>query len=263
VGPVLSLQLLPQIDLSRDRTLHRAAPLHRASFERQAFPSGEPSPRPHRQAPLHRAAPLRRGEQQQQPVHSSSSLSSKRSLSIDSGGSSTFIPSFDGAPAAAGPIRPGRTAGGSWPPRALRRADLGLRGVLRREASTRALRRAASTRASSTRGWARPGTASRKRARRGVGAAGSSTPTSTPKLHPKSTPNQHSHCQGQRPAVRRRRSVVAILGGALLAASPLARAASCICDGARGCCIFPGRTRLDLLPLVAIFTRPPSQSRGM
>jgi hypothetical protein len=46
--------------------------------------------------------------------------------------------------------------------------------------------------------------------------------------------------------VRRRRSVVAILVGALLAASPLARAASCICDGARGCCIFPGRTRLDL-----------------
>jgi hypothetical protein len=66
------------------------------------------------------------------------------------------------------------------------------------------------------------------------------------KLHPKSTPNRHSHCQGRRLAVRRRRSIVAILVGALLAASPLARAASCICDGARGCCIFPGRTRLDL-----------------
>jgi hypothetical protein len=70
------------------------------------------------------------------------------------------------APAAAGPVRPGRTAGGSRPPRAARQADLDRRGVLRR---------ALSTRASSTRGWARPGAASRKRARRGVGAAGSST----------------------------------------------------------------------------------------
>jgi hypothetical protein len=40
-------------------------------------------------------------------------------------------------PAAAGAVRPGRTAGGSRPPRALRRAVLGLRGVLRRAASTR------------------------------------------------------------------------------------------------------------------------------
>jgi hypothetical protein len=40
---------------------------------------------------------------------------------------------------------------------------------------TGALRWVASTRASSTQGWARPGAASRKRARRGVGAAGSST----------------------------------------------------------------------------------------
>jgi hypothetical protein len=63
---------------------------------------------------LHRAAPLRRDEQQQQPVHSSSLLSSKRSLSIDSGGSSSIH------------LHPGRTgrrtpraaqAGGSRPPR--------------------------------------------------------------------------------------------------------------------------------------------------
>jgi hypothetical protein len=193
----LHLPFSPKSIPNRNRTLQapprgpgeqwsgcRPPNLLRASLERRALLSGERSPRPPQVSDAagrtgrrisaadndHHGLILRPDEQQQRgPRRDAQSLSSKRSLSIDSGGSSsTFIPAAQ--------------AGGRRGPH--RQPDLGRRG---------ALRRASSTRASSTRGWARPGTASRKRARRGVCAACSSTP----KLHPKSTANQHSHCPGR------------------------------------------------------------------
>jgi hypothetical protein len=71
-------------------------------------------------------------------VHSSSSRSSKRLLSIDSGGSSssTFIPPFDGDAAAFSPTPPQPQDPFA---RAARQADLGLRGLHDRRISTAAV----------------------------------------------------------------------------------------------------------------------------